>query len=105
MNDQDTKQRLPIHLTLKNGEYSRIKTSTKPLVGREDGGEGGGGKTKLAWFMMSPGIDFDHSPVLLTQTSQSDFENLCRLDVLDFVENKRKRSEVQRVLPSTQGCI
>ena len=54
--------------------------------------------------MMSPGIDFDRSPVLLTQTSQSDFENLCRLDVLglaDFVENKRKRSEGQRVLLST----
>ena len=108
MIDQDTKQRLPIHLTLKNGEYSRIKTSTKPLVGREDGGGAVGEKTKLAWFMMSPGIDFDRSPVLLTQTSQSDFENLCRLDVLglaDFVENKRKRSEGQRVLPSTQGCI
>ena len=47
-------------------------------------------KTKLGWFIMSPGIDFDCSMMLLTQTSQSDFENLCRLDVLslaDSVEN------------------
>jgi hypothetical protein len=32
--------------------------------------------------MMSPGKEFDHSKMLLTQTSQSDYEDLCRLDVL-----------------------
>ncbi len=32
--------------------------------------------------MMSPGKEFDHSKMLLTQTSQADYEDLCRLDVL-----------------------
>ena len=31
---------------------------------------------------MSPGKEFDKNTMLLTQTSQSDYENLCRLDVL-----------------------
>ena len=90
MDDQDTKQRLPTHLIMRNGEYSRIKTSTKPLAGRKDGGGAVAEKTKLGWFIMSPRIDFDRSTMLLTHTSQSDFENLCRLDVLslaDSVEN------------------
>ena len=86
MDDQDTKQRLPKHLILGNGEYSRIKTSTKPLVGREGGGPVAE-KTKLGWFIMSPGMDFDRSTMLLTQTSQSDFENLCRLDVLGLADS------------------
>lgn len=39
---------------------------------------------------MSPGMEFDRSTTFLTQTAQSDFENLCRLDVLglaDTLEN------------------
>ena len=31
---------------------------------------------------MSPGKEFDHSEMLLTQTSQVDYEDLCRMDVL-----------------------
>ena len=84
IDDTDTKDRLPIHLVLGNGEYARIKTSTKPLVGgdREPVAE----KTKLGWFIMSPGIDLDRSSMLLTQTAHSDFERLCRLDVLGLAD-------------------
>lgn len=35
---------------------------------------------------MSPGSEFDQSTVLLTQTSQNDYENLCRLDVLGLAD-------------------
>jgi len=31
---------------------------------------------------MSPGKEFDHTKILLTQASQADYEDLCRLDVL-----------------------
>ena len=89
MDDHDIKQQLPIHLILGNGEYARIKTSTKPLVGRGDG-EPVAEKTKFGWVIMSLGIDFDRGTMLLTQTSQSEFESLCRLDVLglaDTMEN------------------
>jgi hypothetical protein len=33
IDDCDTKDRFPIHLVLGNGEYERIKTSTKPVIG------------------------------------------------------------------------
>jgi hypothetical protein len=84
INDYDTKRELPIHLVLGNGEYARIKTSTKPLIGGEC--EPVAEKTKFGWFIMSPGIDFDRSTMLLTQTAHSDFENLCRLDVLGLAD-------------------
>lgn len=74
IDDSDTKDQLPIHVVLGNGEYARIKTSTKPLVG---------GDRELGWFIMSSGIDF-------YRTTQSDLENLCRLDVpglADSMEN------------------
>ena len=35
INDSDSKAELPIHVILGNGEYARIKTSTKPLIGDE----------------------------------------------------------------------
>ena len=34
MDDEDTKQELPIHLILGASEYSRIKTQTKPKIGK-----------------------------------------------------------------------
>ena len=37
--------------------------------------------------IMSPGINFDRSTMLLGQTSQWDFENLCRLDVLGLTDS------------------
>ena len=37
MNDGDMKPQLPVRLVLGNAEYARIKTSSKPLIEREDG--------------------------------------------------------------------
>ena len=36
--------------------------------------------------LLSPGSEFDHNTMLLTQTSQSDYEELCRLDVLGLAD-------------------
>jgi hypothetical protein len=90
--DHDSKQQLPIHVILGSGEYARIKTGTKPLVGED--GDPVAEKTKLGWFVMSPGADFDKTTVLLTQTSQSDYENLCRLDVLGIADSGESDHEM-----------
>ena len=37
---------------------------------------------------MSPGNEFDKRTVLLTQTSQVEYEQLCRLDVLGLEDSK-----------------
>ena len=68
--DRDTKEQLPIHVVLGSGEYARVKTETKPQIGQD--GE--------------PVAKFDHNTMLLTQTSQSDYEELCRLDVLGLAD-------------------
>ena len=39
-------------------------------------------RTKFGWTILSPGEEFDTTHMLLTQTSQLDYEELCRLDVL-----------------------
>jgi len=43
--------------------------------------------TKLGWFIMSPGVELDRTNMMLTQTSQAHFENLCRLDVLGLADS------------------
>lgn len=82
--DRDTKDQLPIHVVLGSGEYARMKTETKPQIGKD--GEPVAEKTKLGWFIMSPGSEFNHNTMLLTQTSQSDYEDLCRLDILGLAD-------------------
>lgn len=82
--DLDTKDQLPKHVVLGSGEYARVKTETKPQIGQD--GEPVEEKTKLGWFITSPGSEFDHNMMLLTQTSQSDYEDLCRLDILGLAD-------------------
>ena len=38
--------------------------------------------TKMGWFIMSPGTEFDRNRVRLTQTSQSDYVEWTFLDLL-----------------------
>ena len=88
IDDDDPKQQLPVHVILGTGEYSRIKTDERPLVGGDC--EPVAERTKLGWFVMSPGADVDHRTMLLTQTSRADFESLCRLDVLGLADTSEE---------------
>jgi hypothetical protein len=46
---------------------------------------------------MPPGQEFDHNNMMITQTSQSDYEELCRLDVLGLSDTaEHDQSEVYR---------
>ena len=85
MRDCDTKPRLPVHVVLGAGKYARIKTENRPLIGKD--GESVAELTKLGWFIMSPGQEFDRNSMMLTQTSQVQYEELCRLDVLGLADN------------------
>ena len=82
MDDVDTKSELPIHLILGASEYSRIKTDTKPRIGKA--GEPIAELTTLGWTMMSAGKETNLSSVYLTRTSSADYEQLCSLDVLSL---------------------
>ena len=42
---------------------------------------------EIKWFLMSPGQEYDHNHMLLTQTSQKDYEELCCLDILRLADS------------------
>ena len=78
--DSDPKPFLPVHLILGASDCAAIKTAEPARVGEL--GEPVAEKTKFGWTLMSPGKELNHSKMLLTQTSYTDYEELCRLDVL-----------------------
>jgi len=57
----------------------------RPLISKD--GDPVAEKMKLGWFIMSPRAEFDKSTMLLTQMSQCDHEDLCRLDVLGLADS------------------
>ena len=84
LNDPAGKPTLPVHLVLGAGEYARIKTNAQPLLGSE--GEPVAEKTKLGWFIMSPGIEVKAPTLMFAQPIQADYDHLCRLDVLGLAD-------------------
>ena len=80
MNDSDKREELPIHVILVASEYTRLKTSTKPLIGNP--GEPIAEYTRMGWAILSPGRQDDVTSMFLTKNSSCDYDRLCRLDVL-----------------------
>ena len=87
--DPDTRTQIPIRLVIGASDYAKIKTTTSQKVGQP--GQPVAEKTVLGWTLMSPGKE--EGPILLTQSTTIDYEQLCTLDVLglpDRNENDRK---------------
>ena len=85
IDDLDTKENLPIHLILGASEYAKLKTETAPKIGQV------WELPRFGWTIISPGKErIDLSDMLLCQTSQVDYEQLCRLDVLGLAERSRQ---------------
>ena len=80
MDDSDTKRMLPVDLILGVSEFAKIKTTQAPRVGSP--GEPVAEMTRFGWTIMFPGKEPDLTKILLTQTSQVDYEKLCQLVVL-----------------------
>ena len=93
MEDCDQKPKLPVHLILGAGDYMRAKTSEKPRVGKM--GEPVAERTKFGWTILAQGKELNYSAMFLAQTSQTDCEELCRLDVLGLADKpENDQSEV-----------
>ena len=78
MDDKDSKPLLPVHIILGAGVFGRIQTDTRPQIGNQ--GEPVAERTKLGWVILSPGEEIDRTHMLLTQTSQVNYEELCTLN-------------------------
>ena len=92
IHDEDAKARLPVHIVLGSGDYARIKTKTKPRIRQENAPIAE--LTKFGRFIMSPGKEFDRNVMLLTQTSQTEYEELCKLDMLGLRDPKDQSQTV-----------
>ena len=78
--DNDKKEKLPIHLILRASDYLCIKTEEPPRVGNT--GDPVAEKTQFGWTIIAKGKEIDYTALLLTQSNQTDYEQLCCLDVL-----------------------
>ena len=92
MHDNDEKPELPVHLILGASEYARIKTETKPKLGRPN--EPVAELTRFGWTILSPGKEIDLTQMLSTQTASPDYEQLCRLDVLGLKDSATGDQEI-----------
>jgi hypothetical protein len=81
---------IPIHLVVGASNYAKMKTAISQKVGCP--GEPVAEKTLLGLTVMSPGKE-GNGPILLTQSTTMDYEQLCALDVLglpDTSENDQQ---------------
>ena len=87
MEDTDNRDELPVHVILGASEYTKIKTASNQKVGRI--GEPVAEKTRFGWTIMTSGAeDVDvGTKIFLTQTSVTDYDELCRLDVLGLEDS------------------
>lgn len=86
MDDMDEKEELPIHLIIGASEYAKIKTETKPKIGKP--GEPIGELTKFGWTIISPGSEVDTEHMFFAGSSRVDYDKLCSLDILGLGERE-----------------
>ena len=91
MNDNDRKSKLPIHLILGASDYVCIKTNQPARAGKI--GEPVAELTKFGWTIIARGREIDYTALLLAQTNQTDYEQLCRLDVLGLEDRPENDQE------------
>ena len=68
-----------------------IKTNQPARVGKT--GEPVAEMTKFGWTTIAKGREIDYTALLLAQTNQSDYEQLCRLDVLGLEDRPENDQE------------
>ncbi len=80
MNDSSDKNELPVHMIIGASDYSKIKTPTKPRIGKP--GDQIAELTSFGWVVMSPGLEADLSNMFFAKSSTADYEKLVSLNVL-----------------------
>ena len=87
--DIDTKKELPVHVILRAGDYTKIKTRERARFGQPE--EPIAELTKLGWVVVSSGQETSVTKMLFSKTSVHDYENLCNLDVLGVKDEHAKK--------------
>ena len=58
--------------------------------------------TKFGWTIIAKGREINYTALLLAQTNQSDYEQLCRLDVLGLED--RLENDQETVYAEFRSC-
>lgn len=103
MDDEGTKQELPIHVILGASEYARLKTSSVPKIGNP--GEPIAELTSFGWTIMSPGAETNLSSMYLTRSSSTDYEELCSLDVLGLEDKPAGNQQISTANSKSSSCV
>ncbi|XP_068679106.1 uncharacterized protein [Montipora foliosa] len=85
MDDDDIKDRLPVHIILGANDFAKIRTGERLRVGRR--GDPVAEFTRFGWTIMSPGADRELATAYLAINSNADYERLCALDVLGLADS------------------
>ena len=85
LDDRDSRPEIPIHIVLGASDYAMIKTTTAQKVGLP--GQPIAERTLFGWTVMSPGREETDGPILLTKAANTDYEQLCALDVLGLADS------------------
>ena len=107
MDDDDEKERLPVHIILGANDFVKICTRERLRVGRC--GNPVAEFTRFGWTIMSPGADRDFSPAYLAVNLKADYERLCALDVLGLADSPTgDQTDVyhefkEQLVPSSEG--
>ena len=88
-------------MVLGSGEHARIKTETKPRFGQEN--DPIAELTEFESFLMSTGKEFDKNIMLLTQTSQSNYDVLELRDMADHDQSMVFDEFKERLAHSPEG--
>ncbi|XP_065058645.1 uncharacterized protein LOC135686359 [Rhopilema esculentum] len=93
MEERSDKEALPIHLIIGASDYAKIKTPTKPRVGKP--GEPVAELTGFGWTIMSPGYEIESNNMFFAKSALADFDKLCSLDVLGIQDKAEKDIVIQ----------
>ena len=74
MDDDDTKDLLPIHIILGANDYAKIRLNESLCVGQN--GEPFAEHTRFGWCLMSPGAEQEVSLSCLAVNSTTDYDKL-----------------------------
>ena len=91
IHDTGTKRKLPVHVILRAGDYTKIKTQGRARIGQP--GQPIAELTNLGWFVIFLGQETSVTKLLFSKTLVHDYENLCNLVVLGFKDEHSNRDE------------
>ena len=84
--DLQNRKQIPVHVVLGASEYVAVKTRMAHKVGNP--GQPVAEKTLLGWTMMLSGTEDKEGPLLFTQSTSNEYEQLCTLGILGLADSQ-----------------